>query len=87
LRCDEVKTEISNCNSNIAENAGMYSTQFSGIAETEQSNTDDFGIRLVFDEEKTKSSNSNPNIGGTIEGYKVFFNNLNESIHHVTSGL
>jgi len=84
LRFDEVKTEISNSNSNVAESAEMYSTE---IAETEQSNTDDFGIRLVFDEEKTKSSNSNPNIGGTIEGYKVFFNNLNESIHHVTSGL
>ena len=78
LRCDEVKTESSNCNSYVAE-----------IAETEQSNTDDFGIRLRFDEEKKEISNNNLNIhvGGTIEGYKVFLNNANESIDHVTSGL
>jgi hypothetical protein len=67
----------------------MYSTVFSEIAETEQSNTDDFGIRLRFDEEKKEISNNNLNIhvGGTIEGYKVFLNNANESIDHVTSGL
>ena len=89
LRCDEVKTESSNCNSYVAENADMYSTVFSEIAETEQSNTDDFGIRLRFDEEKKEISNNNLNIhvGGTIEGYKVFLNNANESIDHVTSGL
>ena len=89
LRCDEVKTESSNCNSYVAENADMYSTEFSEIAETEQSNTDDFGIRLRFDEEKKEISNNNLNIhvGGTIEGYKVFLNNANESIDHVTSGL
>ena len=74
LRCDEVKTESSNCNSYVAENADMYSTEFSEIAETEQSNTDDFGIRLRFDEEKKEISNNNLNIhvGGTIEGYSVF---------------
>ena len=88
LRCDEVKTESSNCNSYVAENADKYS-EFSEIAETEQSNTDDFGIRLRFDEEKKEISNNNLNIhvGGTIEGYKVFLNNANESIDHVTSGL
>jgi len=50
--------------------------------QTEQSNTDDFGIWLRFNEEKTEISKCNPNVVRTIEGY-----NANESIHHMTAGL
>lgn len=68
--------ECSNCNSNVVE-----------IVNTEQSNNDDFGIRSKFDKETTECFKCDPNLVGTIEGYNVFLNNANESVHHVTSSL
>jgi hypothetical protein len=51
----------------FSEIAELDLPEFSGILQTEQSNTDDFGIRLRFNEEKTEISKCNPNVVRAID--------------------